>query len=361
MKINKRFVWLGIAATAVLTSCENSSVSFPDFEYQTAYFANPYVDRTLQLGEDRFVDLSLDNQHKVEIQARMGGAFSNKRNILIDILVDNALCDDLYFEGTNDRVVPLPSSHYRIASNQIEIKKGSFTGGLEVEFTEAFFQDPLSLTGNYAIPLRMTNAVGVDSILQGTAVVDNPDRLVAGHWSVAPRDYVFYAMKYVNPWHGFYLRRGIDTHTKDGVNGTTVRHRQYVEEDQVIKLSTTAFKDVELPVVYASSDGINLPVSTILTFDNDENCTISPKATAIQVNSNVRVSNITAQGSGKFVKRGEKDSMGGKDRDAIYLDYEVSFNVETASGIETQRYLTKDTLVLRDRGVAPGYFAVEKR
>jgi len=361
MKINKRFVWLGIAATAVLTSCENSSVSFPDFEYQTVYFANQYPVRTLQLGEDLFIDNSLDNEHKVEIQARMGGAFSNKRNVLIDFIVDNALCDNLYFEGTNDRVFPLPSSYYRLASNQIEIKKGSLSGGVEVEFTEAFFQDPLSLTRNYVIPLRMTDALGVDSILQGTAVVDNPDRLTAGNWSVAPRDYVLYAMKYVNPWHGFYLRRGIDAYTKDGVSGTAVRHREYVEEDQVIKLSTTAFKRVELPVVYTSTGGVNLPVSTILSFDDDGNCTISPKATSLQASSNVSVTNITAQGSGKFVKRGEKNSMGGKDRDAIYLDYEVAFDVVTTSGVETQRYLTKDTLVLRDRGVAPEYFAVERK
>ena len=364
MKINKKYAWLALAAV-ILTSCENESISFPDFEYQTVYFANPYPVRTLELGEDLFVDTSLDNEHKVEIKATIGGVYANKKNVLIDFVVDESLCDNLYFEGTDTRVLPLPASYYKLASNVLTIKSGNPMGGVVVEFTDAFFQDPKSLSRNYVIPLVMTNVLGADSILRGEAVVDSPDRCNSSNWSIAPRDYVLYAMKYVNPWHGNYLRRGVDSYTKDGVAGTNVRHQEYVERDPVIKLSTTSYSGVELPVVYTNKGGINLPVTTIVNFDGD-NCTISPKATSIQVNSEVRVYNITASGSGKFVKRGEKNSIGGKDRDAIYLDYEVAFDVETrpaggAAVYETQRYSTKDTLVVRDRAVAPEYFAVERK
>ncbi|HEX9152530.1 MAG TPA: DUF5627 domain-containing protein [Flavobacterium sp.] len=43
------------------------------------------------------------------------------------------------------------------------------------------------------------------------------------------------------------------------------------------------------------------------------------------------------------MKRGEKNSWGSKDRDALYLDYTVN--------LASFKVATNDTLVLRDRGV----------
>ena len=50
----------------------------------------------------------------------------------------------------------------------------------------------------------------------------------------------------------------------------------------------------------------------------------------------------SATGSGKFVEDGEKNSWGNKDRDAIYLEYDVDFGFKQIA--------TKDTLVLQTRG-----------
>ena len=51
---------------------------------------------------------------------------------------------------------------------------------------------------------------------------------------------------------------------------------------------------------------------------------------------------------------GEKQSIGGLDRNALYLDYQVKFK-------ELNRtYITTDTLVVRDRGVKPEYFSVKR-
>jgi len=81
-------------------------------------------------------------------------------------------------------------------------------------------------------------------------------------------------------------------------------------------------------------------------------------ATIHQVNDSVRVYNIAATGNGAFVKKGEKKSWGNKDRDALYLEYNVSYEVETKypnSGLPDRldqvSYVTSDTLVVRDRGV----------
>ena len=47
-------------------------------------------------------------------------------------------------------------------------------------------------------------------------------------------DYVLYCVKYMNPWHGSYLRRGVDQINVDGVTSTNIRHEQYVEKDEIL-------------------------------------------------------------------------------------------------------------------------------
>jgi hypothetical protein len=70
----------------------------------------------------------------------------------------------------------------------------------------------------------------------------------------------------------------------------------------------------------------------LLKFDDQGSCVISSGT-----------SGITATGSGKFVKKGDKDSWGGVDRDAMFLQYQIDFpNMQVA---------TTDTLVMRNRGV----------
>ena len=109
---------------------------------------------------------------------------------------------------------------------------------------------------------------------------------------------------------------------------------------------------------YKNKAGQNLNMSVILNFDENEKCTVSPMASEYQLNDSVRVYNITATGNGAFVKKGEKNSWGNKDRDVLYVAYNVSYEVETQypkeelpPTFEQATYITTDTLVVRDRGV----------
>jgi hypothetical protein len=348
MKLNmKRYKFLagcGAIATAatLLTACSNQDIKFGDFDYQTVYFATQYPVRTLELGEDLYVDTSMDNQHKVIIKATMGGVYKNKQNRIIDITVDNSLCDNLYYAATNTPVVPMPANYYTLASNQITIPSGSIMGGVEVQLTDAFFEDSKSLDRNYVIPLRMTDVQGADSILSGVPLVENPNRCIDSNWSIKPRDYVLYAIKYINQWQGNYLRRGVDEVTDNGTTTTHVRHNEYVENDQVVNVHTKKLTVAGLPLLIYDNNGYAVNYTLTLTFADDGTCTVSGES-----------NDYAVTGSGKFVKKGEKNSMGGKDRDALYLDYKVDFKT-----LGTQ-YATKDTLVLRDRGVAPEYYTVE--
>lgn len=336
--MKKNLIYFGLASLLLsFTACESSDNEFPDFDYQTVYFANQYALRTLELGEDMYVDNSIDNEHKVVINAAWGGGYTNRKDVVIDYVVDESLCDGLYFKGTDTPLTPMPTSYYQLASNQINIPSGSIMGGVEVQLTDAFFADEKSLSNNYVIPLRMTGVVGADSILQGEAAVDDPMLTNSGDWTVQPKNFVLYAVKYVNPQHGEYLRRGVDQAVINGTSSQIVRHEQYVENDEVVYVTTKSLNDNILSLSTEDASGTLFDYEVYLSFADDGTCTVSSTS-----------DDLIVSGTGKFVTDGEKNSLGGKDRDAIYLDYTVDFKSKNMT------YATKDTLVLRTRGVYGG-------
>lgn len=183
----------------------------------------------------------------------------------------------------------------------------------------------------------MTSVQGADSILQGKPAVENPVLTNNGDWSIQPHNFVLYAVKYVNPWHGEYLRRGIDHATIGGAPKEIVRHEQFVEKDEVVNVATKSMKDNLLTLKTKDAGGKDISYTLRLTFAEEGICTLSSVS-----------QDVVVKGSGKFVSKGEKNSLGGKDRNALYLDYTVNLtndNIQLA---------TKDTLVLRTRNVQGG-------
>lgn len=503
MKLNNiAKILLAGAAMSALASCHNQEKVFPDYDGGvTAYFAYQYPVRTIVLGESETFDNSLDNQHKCIIYGTMGGAYKGK-DIVLDIAVDNALTENLYFDAECENPVkPMPSEYYTLSSDQL-IYGGDYMGGVEVQLTDAFFADPDAIKNTYVIPVQMTNIVkGADQILAGTPAIEGEPALKTDptQWSVAPKDFTLYAVKYVNPWDGSWLRRGVDTITEAGQTTTEVRHGQYVENDEVMYLTTESLNSVVFPMTTnvtmvippdpeysltltnenvgdpwgaqmwyqfdeplkeattyvfsckakASADyecgvflqdtedgghqqygvvtipfttewtdvtaefipngaGYNkftlnygdfkgtvildrisivekgktdelvkngdflkgdpanwqswggpavlgedgyfevpaeptvqivaVPSDLVLTFDESGNCTVSSKTEG-----------VTATGTGKYVKDGEKKAWANKDRDAIYLDYQVDFG--------SKQYAIKDTLVARSREIAVEQFS----
>lgn len=337
MKIMKRLTSiLALAALTLFPACENGDWSFPDYDYSTVYFAYQFPVRTLTLGNDEEYNNDLDNEHKCKIKAVLGGVYENGANRIIDIEVDNSLCDDLYF-STGEKVEPMPAGYYQLAADQIVIPKGEISGGVEVQFTDAFFADPKSLLTNYVIPLRMTDVQNADSILQGQPNVDNPDPRITSDWVEQPKNFVLYAVKYVNPWDGILLRRGVDQITAGGTTTTVVRHGATVVDDQTVEFTTRSLTEA------AWSLGLgNKTCNLILKFDENNKCTLSTDTEG-----------CTVSGTGEYVPHGEKNSFNNRDRDVIYLDYTVDLG--------DTKYATRDTLVMRDRQVKGEWFTVTKQ
>lgn len=350
MKITK-YLYAAVlgASSLTLASCYNSENEFPDYEGgTTAYFAYQDPVRTLILGNDIY-DNTLDNEHKCRIYATMGGAY-NGRNGVVSVVVDESLCQDLYFtdEGGNPAgaVMPMPTDYYRLASNSIPYN-GDMRGYVEVQFTDAFFNDPKSVENTYVIPLLMTKAEGFDHILTGTPRPGfNPLRQNASEWQVLPKDYVLYCVKYMNPWQARYIRRGVDNVTEGAATGTIVRKDfslvnsdpgRYTENpvnanDEVCSIKTINMTKSLFPVslqrITKDKEGNQNPSITcnlILTFNGDK-CTIATED-----------KDASAEGTGEYIVLGTKQeaykeyqwgSMNGElvHRDILRLTYNVKLN-----------------------------------
>ena len=355
----KRYIYGAVLGVLTLSfaSCYNSENEFPDFDGgTTAYFAYQYPVRTLILGNDIY-DNSLDNEHKCRIWATMGGAYHG-RDAVASIVVDESLCDNLYFvdAGGNPStlVTPMPSDYYELLSNNIPYK-GDSRGYVEVKFTDKFFQDPKALENTYVIPLVMTSVKGIDRILTGTPREGlTPSRTNVEDWDVLAKDYVLYCVKYMNPWQGKYIRRGVDLVTEGGTTTEIVRKDfslvnsdvdRYTENpinqnDEVCGIITKNMTQAIFPVSFKTS-GASILCNLILTFNGNQ-CTISTDD-----------ENVTATGSGEFIAKGSgkpeyKDYQWqgeGKadERDILRLSYNVNFE---SSNIQVS---TNDTLVVQTR------------
>ncbi len=315
---------------SVISACENQDSEFQDFDYNAVYFPVQYPVRTLSLGND-VIDNSLDKELKFHIGVTIGGMYENNKNWTVDYVVDESLCDSL----DND-VRPLPSEWYTLEpENQVTIPAGSFTGLILVQLADDFLYDSLSTGNHYVIPLRITSS-NADSILSGSPSTSNPDKLVKSDWEAGapPKDFTLFMVKYVNEYHGKYLKRGVDYGQDVFGNNidTTTYHARYVEQDDVVSLETSARYSVETDYIGAKAgDG------------NSFRLVVDPESGEVRIE---RVEDakykIAGTGTGEFVPGG--DSWGGEERDVFYLSYKYRVGI--------YNHQVFDTLVFRDRGIS---------
>jgi hypothetical protein len=321
-----------------LFSCENQENHFPDFDYTTGFFPYQYPVRTLILGNYYLSDNSNDNAHKFVVSAAMGGVYENREERKLNFVVDEDLCTDAFF-ADGSPVRPLPASYYTLSDpEKILIQPGHFNGGIEVQLTDAFFNDPLAIRNTYVLPLRITGVVNLDSLLEGQAASAVADPRISSQWTVAPRHFTLFAVKFINPFHGHFLQYGKSTVTRGSTAvEETVYSTPFVENNSVVMLTTAGRTGVSMASSYKSKEMIG-QFRIVITFASDNyqssegvTCTVAEEAGEP----------YTVTGTGKYLPEG--GYFGGKRRDAIYLDYTVTTDNES--------YHATDTLLLRDKDV----------
>ena len=359
MKLKKYIYGVALGAFSLsFASCYNADKDFPDYEGgTTAYFAYQFPVRTVILGNDIY-DNTLDNQHKIQIWSTMGGAYSG-RDAYVDIAVDETLCDNLFFtdEGGNadEPVRPMPKEYYSLLDSKISYN-GDSRGYVEVQLTDAFFNDPKAIENTYVIPLVMTGQKGFDQILTGTPREGlTPSRTNTEDWEILAKDYVLYCVRYMNPWQAKYIRRGVDNVTEKGVTTQVVRkdfslvnsdldhykENPVNQNDEVCAIHTKNMTQAIFPVSFKTS-GASISCNLILTFNGNQ-CSITTDD-----------ENVTATGSGEFIEKGTekaeyKDYQWGSNngqpvqRDILRLAYDVKFDNKNI------QVSTTDTLVVQTR------------
>lgn len=343
----KKSILALLAVGALFTGC-NEKIDFPEYKYQTIYFARQTPVRTITLGDDGDYNTDLDNAHCFELKATLGGINENRRDRSAKIVVDPSLAAGItYADGSEVKV--LPESYYTLSSTDISIPKGQVLGGVKVQLTDAFFADPASVGVTYVLPVRLTE--GSDSILCGTAKdgLTNPYRLNATDWAVAPKDYVLYAVKYKNPFHGVWLSKGTDVVEHLGKTVTNERKPEFWEKATLRELATKSLtKSVytfahTVPVINAdgSAGETTLKCEMIVDIAADGTATVTTATPG-----------CTASGSGKWVRKGEPKAWGDKDRDRLALNYTyaINYTVNAATGEKaTYKVSSDEVLVMRDR------------
>jgi hypothetical protein len=296
--------------------------------------------RTLILGDEAAGDNTIDRERAFSIGLTMGGAYENNKNREITIAYAPELAENIINAATNDTLELLPEAYYDAtfleqATDIITIPAGEMSGKTRVQLNNSFFQDPLTATFHYVIPLRILDA-GSDSLLSGNPNpdVDFPDPRNPDHWKDLPKDYTLFGIRYINETHGTYLYRGqrknLDT------DEVTSYSENFMTRNPLTLLSTTSL--TENIMGHAAGLSTDDSFRMQLTFDHASQ-TVSV--------SQVDTTTVQVSGTGIFYTwdEVESESYNGNNHRTIYLEYTWVDNVNAVT------YLVNDSLVFVDTDV----------
>ena len=338
----KTKLYILLAVVLGFAACENQDPGFEDFGTTAVYFPFQTPARTLILGKYDLGFNDNDNNNRFEIGVTLAGIYQNYAERRVHFELDNSLLSEV----TN--VKTLPPSYYTIETESpVTIPAGDLKGRIAVQLTDQFFDDTLSFAPldevHYAIPLRITEIENIDTVLSGVPLIPEASRVKIDEWDVPSKDYTLYGIKFINKYHAMYLRRGVDEMT-NAANETvsTIYRDQYVERSELVMITTTGKNSVELSnIVRRGSEASPGNVNIELLFDESGDCTIQ----------SYEGDPYDVVGAGKFIENG--GAWGGKDHDALFLDY---MYIDT---LNNESHHVIDTLVVRDRNVVFEEFVLE--
>lgn len=333
----KRFTIL--AAVLALAGCSNFNTDFPDYTYTAGYFPYQFPVRTLVLGNDMYPNDN-DNAGRFVISAAMGGVYQNKKDRVIHFKVDESLCENVAFSN-GDPIKALPASYYTLSNtSQITISKGAYNGGITVQLTEAFFNDPDAIKNTYVVPLVMTGTSDLDSLLAGSSARPSADRRFSDQWNVAPKDFTMFGIKYITELHGNWYHYGAADITMK--NGETEKVEYKIPDDfnhdvtgnEHVMLSTTG-RHTSTMTQALKGTKMKLTPTLVFTHDGEKVTLGAPEGADYQV---------TGSGSYTLDTSSAYNRWSNKDRYVITYSF-------TLTDKDGNVYKASDCLVARDRAV----------
>lgn len=129
----------------------------------------------------------------------IAGMYDNNQDRKVEYVLDATLANNLYTDK-GDTLVALPESFYTLSpAGTVTVPKSKMQGYIDVQLTDAFLNDPRAHKVRYVIPLVITSAE-TDSVLQGKTTNANADRRIASNWTIVPKNYTLFGIKYINPY-----------------------------------------------------------------------------------------------------------------------------------------------------------------
>lgn len=330
--MKKIFYLFGLIA--LFYSCTNHDVVFDDFAHQGIYFPYQYPVRSLMLGDEVIGDNSIDLAHAFSIGVSMGGVYANTKDREVSVAFAPELAAKIT-DASGNMLELLPASYFNATFGKIIIPAGSFMGKMRVNLTDAFFNDPLTTGLHYVVPVRITSAAPGDSVLQGSPVpgIASPDPRNTAHWLITPKNFVLFAVKYINPTHGVYLIRGKRTNKANPLDVVTYSKR-FIDDNDMTKLTTKSLTENYMSTVGGTNKELsNAKYSMILTFNSTGKSVMVSQKSA---------STVVVSGTGKYFSKTDPgaESYNGAKHRTIYLDYTYQDGVNS--------YQAKDSLVYVD-------------
>lgn len=187
MRTKKFFI---LIISVLISSC---SVEDYDVTFGTTitYFYNQEYNRNVVVGEGL----------KVKPGIMLSGLLKNNQNWAVSYVIDPSII-------TDESKTPLPQEYYTLGnSSKIIIPAGQFQGYLDVTLDSLkFLADPKSLTGEYVIPVRLTESNDVDSINSG-------------------KNHIVMSVSYWAKQHGNYYYNGQTIRKQNSESVDTLKYR----------------------------------------------------------------------------------------------------------------------------------------
>ncbi len=222
-----------------LTSCYDEYVH--DYEEANMGFAIDKPLRTVisERGMSIYVGVAIGGKREVDM------------NDWAKFVIDETLVD------TESGKELLPSDYYTLADGEyFRVRKSNLpVADVRIDFTQAFYDDPLCMEAHYVLPFRMTEN-SMNAIREGaeTSVV---------------------AIKYISTYAGTYFRLGevTEVDASGSVVGETAKYGNAVD---LVKCGTATFTTAGPSTVVCPGLGDNSGVGSLtLAMDADANVTVS--------------------------------------------------------------------------------------